>query len=57
MQKVIYNNESSKLIANYNGGVVEFIQYLDDEIVGMVSMYAEEVTELSEFLNQIELED
>lgn len=57
MEKVIYNNISSKLVANANGGVVELTQYLDGEVFGTVSMYFEEVKELSDFISEIDEED
>lgn len=57
LEKVIYNNISSKLVANANGGVVELTQYLDGEVFGTVSMYFEEVKELSDFISEIDEED
>lgn len=52
MEKIIYDNQSSKLVANASGGVVELTQTLEGEVIGTVSMYFEEVKELSDFINK-----
>lgn len=57
MEKVIYENESGKLVADASGGVVNLTQYFDGENVGTVSMYYEEVKELTEFLNTLDIEE
>lgn len=57
MEKVIYENYSSKLVANANGGVVELTQYIDGEVIGTVSMYFEEVKEFSDFISELDVED
>lgn len=54
MEKVIYENESSKLIAIVDGGVVQLTQTLEGEIVGSISMYIEEAEELNGFINEKE---
>lgn len=56
MEKVIYKNQSSKLVANASGGVVKLTQFLEEEEIGTVSMYFEEVKELTEFINEIDAE-
>jgi exopolyphosphatase/pppGpp-phosphohydrolase len=57
MEKVIYENESSKLVADASGGVVNLTQYFDGENVGTVAMYYEEVKELMQFLSTLNDED
>lgn len=57
MEKVIYDNQSSKLVADASGGVVNLTQYLDGELIGTVSMYFEEVKELNDFICVIDAED
>jgi len=57
MKKVIYDNENSKIVANASGGVVELTQYLEGEDTGSVSMYYEEVSELMDFLMEIDEEE
>lgn len=53
MEKVIYENDSSKLIANASDGVVELTQFFDGEKIGAASMYYEEVKELNEFIIEV----
>jgi hypothetical protein len=57
MEKIIYDNLSSKLVADASGGVVNLAQFLDGEIVGNISMYYEEVKDLLDFLNTLGIED
>lgn len=57
MEKVIYENQSSKLVANANGGVVELTQYLDGEVIGTISMYYEEAKELNDFIGGLDPEN
>ena len=57
MEKVIYENESSKLVANASGGVVELTQTLEGEVIGTISMYVEDVKELNNFISGIEDEE
>jgi hypothetical protein len=57
MEKVIYENESSKLIAYISGGVVNLTQFFDGESIGTVSMYYEEVSELMGFLSTLSEEE
>ena len=57
MEKVIYENQSSKLVVDASGGVVNLTQFFDGENIGTVSMYYEEVKELMEFLSTLSEED
>ncbi|WP_176713585.1 hypothetical protein [Pseudobacillus wudalianchiensis] len=57
MEKVIYENQSGKLIAKANGGVVELAQFHDGEAVGTVSMYFEEVKDLNNLISSISEEE
>jgi hypothetical protein len=54
MEKIIYENPSSKLVVDASGGVVNLTQFFDGENVGTVSMYYEEVKELVDFLKQVD---
>jgi hypothetical protein len=51
MEKVIYENSSSKLVANADGGVVQLTQYINGESVGAISIYYEEVKEINDFVS------
>lgn len=52
MEKVIYSNESSGLLAKLDGGVVELTQTLHNEIIGVITMYAEELDDLKKFVDE-----
>lgn len=52
-EKVIYQNESGKLVALANGGVVDLQQYFGGEVIGTVCMYYEEVKELNDFITSL----
>jgi hypothetical protein len=52
MEKVIYDNQSSKLIANISGDIVELTQYLEGEITGNISLYVDEFRDLNLFVNE-----
>jgi hypothetical protein len=52
MEKVIYDNQSSKLIANISGDIVELTQYLDGDITGYISLYVDEFRDLNSFINE-----
>jgi hypothetical protein len=53
MEKVIYENESGKLTASAEGGVVTLTQELQGELIGQVAMYYEEVAELNDFISSL----
>jgi len=53
VKKVIYDNNSSKLVAETTGGVIELKQSLDDEEVGVIYLTYEEAEELNNFINQL----
>lgn len=57
MEKVIYENESSKLIAKYHGDIVQLTQYLGDELIGEVTMFSEEVKEVAAFVDEASKEE
>jgi hypothetical protein len=57
MEKIIYENESSKLVANASGDVVTLTQTIEGEVIGTVSLYYEEAGELSEFIRTLNKED
>jgi hypothetical protein len=57
MEKIVYSNESSKLVANASGGVIELTQFYDGEAIGTVSLYFEEVKELNDFISSLNQED
>ena len=52
MEKVIYNNGSSMLVANLSGDLVELTQYLDNEFTGYISVYIDELDELYAFVKE-----
>jgi hypothetical protein len=52
MEKVIYDNQSSKLIANISGDIIELTQYLNGDITGYISLYVDEFRELNLFVNE-----
>lgn len=53
MEKVIYENKSSKLVAKAYGGVVELEQSLEGEVIATVSMFYKEVKELKNFIDSL----
>ncbi|GIP17800.1 hypothetical protein J40TS1_34420 [Paenibacillus montaniterrae] len=55
MKEVIYDNLSSKLVADATGGVVELKQYFDGEEVGAIFLTAEESKKLGRFLKKLEV--
>lgn len=57
MEKKIYENESGKLIANVDGGVINLTQYIEGEIIGAVSMFTSEARELIKFIDDNGLDD
>lgn len=57
MEKVVYENEVSKLIAESTGGVTNLIQYYEGEVVGSISVYNEEIMEIAEFVKSLPVEE
>ena len=53
MEKVIYENESGKLVASASGGVVDVKQEFMGEVVGSIHMFYEEVKELHDFISSL----
>jgi len=51
-EKIIYENESGRLTAKADGGVVDLVQEIGGQVVGSVSMYYGEISILNEFINQ-----
>lgn len=54
MEKVIYDNQSSKLVAKISGDILELNQTLEGEVIGQISMYLDEARELNSFVNEKE---
>jgi len=57
MGKVIYENLTSKLVANANGGVILLTQYIDGKVTGEIAMYYEEAKELNDFIGGLDAEN
>lgn len=53
MQKIIYANETSKIIANSSDEVVLLTQYINGEVVGEVPLYVEDFQELKALIVDI----
>lgn len=49
-EKVIYNNQLSKVIAEYSGDIITLKQYLDGELIGEVSLYVDELEDALTFV-------
>lgn len=57
VEKVIYKNQSSELVAKESGGVIELIQYYEGEVIGTVFIYHDEAKELVNFINELDQKD
>jgi hypothetical protein len=52
MEKVIYDNHSSKLVAKISADIIELTQYLDGDVTGYISLYVDEFRDLNNFVNE-----
>lgn len=54
MEKVIYEDEHTKLIAEATGDIVRIRQYDEGHSTGEVAMYYHELFELVDFIKNVE---
>lgn len=57
MEKIIYENESGKMVANIEGNVINLTQYRKGESISKVSLFTEEIMELAELISNLEEDD
>ncbi|WP_442636559.1 hypothetical protein [Rossellomorea marisflavi] len=52
MEDILYINENGKTVIEDDGDMVRLLQFYDDELVGEVTLYHEEIEKLYNLINK-----